>query len=103
MIVVDDDIDARDWSQVLWAMSTRVDPARDTMLVENTPIDYLDFASPAAGLGSKLGIDATNKWPGETTRAWGRPITLDPAVERRVDALWAKVAAQSAASSNSFE
>ena len=103
VIVVDDDIDARDWSQVLWAMSTRVDPARDTMLVENTPIDYLDFASPVAGLGSKLGIDATNKWPGETTRAWGRPITLDPAVERRVDALWSKVAAQSAASSNSFE
>ena len=85
VIVVDEDIDARDWSQVLWALSTRVDPERDTLLVENTPIDYLDFASPVAGLGSKLGIDATNKWPGETTRAWGRPITLDPAVERRID------------------
>ena len=99
VIVVDDDIDARDWAQVLWAVSTRVDPARDTMLVENTPIDYLDFASPVAGLGSKLGIDATNKWPGETSRAWGRPIALDPEVERRVDALWAGIAAQSAAAS----
>lgn len=93
VIVVDDDIDVRDWSQVLWAISTRVDPARDTMLVENTPVDYLDFASPVSGLGSKLGIDATNKWPGETTRAWGRPIALDAAVERRVDALWSKIAA----------
>ena len=89
VIVVDDDIDARDWSQVLWAISTRVDPARDTMLVENTPIDYLDFASPVAGIGSKLGIDATGKWPGETTRAWSQPIVFDPAVEDRVDALWA--------------
>jgi 4-hydroxy-3-polyprenylbenzoate decarboxylase len=95
VIVVDDDIDARDWSQVVWAMATRVDPARDTLLVENTPIDYLDFASPVAGLGSKLGIDATNKWPGETTRAWGRPIVSDAAVERRVDALWAGVCAGS--------
>lgn len=93
VIVVDDDIDVRDWSQVLWAISTRVDPARDTMLVEHTPVDYLDFASPVSGLGSKLGIDATNKWPGETTRAWGRPITLDAAVERRVDALWSVIAA----------
>src|SRR5690606_37024532 len=101
VIVVDDDIDARDWAQVLWAVSTRVDPARDTMLVENTPIDYLDFASPVAGLGSKLGIDATNKWPGEPSRAWGRPIQLDPAVERRVDALWAGIDAQSAAASGS--
>lgn len=92
VIVVDDDIDARDWSQVLWAVSTRVDPARDTMLVENTPIDYLDFASPVAGLGSKLGIDATNKWPGETARAWGRPIVPDRAVERRMEALWAQLA-----------
>lgn len=91
VIVVDEDIDARDWSQVIWAMSTRVDPARDTMLVENTPIDYLDFASPVAGLGSKLGIDATNKWPGETTRDWGRPIQSDAQVERRVDALWAEL------------
>jgi 4-hydroxy-3-polyprenylbenzoate decarboxylase len=88
VIVTDDDIDVRDWSQVIWAVSTRVDPARDTMLVENTPIDYLDFASPVAGVGSKLGIDATNKLPGETSRAWSRPIRLDPDVEARVDALW---------------
>ena len=91
VIVTDDDIDVRDWSQVIWAVSTRVDPARDTMLVENTPIDYLDFASPTPGLGSKLGIDATNKWPGETTRTWSRPIALDAAVEKRVDALWSQV------------
>lgn len=91
VIVTDDDIDVRDWSQVVWAVSTRVDPARDTMLVENTPIDYLDFASPVAGVGSKLGIDATNKLPGETSREWSRPIVPDPDVERRVDALWAGV------------
>lgn len=89
VIITDDDIDVRDWSAVIWAVSTRVDPARDTMLVENTPIDYLDFASPVAGLGSKLGIDATNKWPSETTRAWSRPIVPNAAVTRRVDALWA--------------
>jgi 4-hydroxy-3-polyprenylbenzoate decarboxylase len=89
VLVVDDDIDARDWQQVLWALSTRVDPARDSMLVENTPIDYLDFASPVAGLGSKLGLDATRKWPGETDRVWGRAIVPDPAVEKRIDALWA--------------
>ncbi|NCT67885.1 MAG: UbiD family decarboxylase [Rhodanobacteraceae bacterium] len=89
VIVVDADIDARDWSQVIWAIATRVDPARDALLVEHTPIDYLDFASPVAGLGSKLGLDATNKWPGETSRAWGRPIVPDAAVERRVEALWA--------------
>ena len=94
VIVVDDDVDARDWSQVMWALSTRVDPARDMLLVENTPIDYLDFASPVAGLGSKLGLDATNKWPGETTRAWGRPIETDPEVERSVDRLWAAISAQ---------
>ncbi|MDE2278289.1 MAG: UbiD family decarboxylase [Xanthomonadaceae bacterium] len=88
VIVVDADIDARDWKQVIWAIATRVDPARDTMLVENTPIDYLDFASPVAGLGSKLGIDATNKWPGETSRTWGMPIAPDNAVEARMDALW---------------
>jgi 4-hydroxy-3-polyprenylbenzoate decarboxylase len=88
VIVVDDDIDARDWSQVIWAISTRVDPARDSLLVENSPIDYLDFASPVAGLGSKLGLDATCKWPAETSRSWGRPIVPDPAVERRIDALW---------------
>ncbi|HET6434849.1 MAG TPA: UbiD family decarboxylase, partial [Xanthomonadaceae bacterium] len=94
VIVVDEDIDARDWAQVLWAVSTRVDPARDTLLVEHTPIDYLDFASPVAGLGSKLGIDATNKWPGETARAWGRPIVPDAEVERRVEALWRGLAAR---------
>lgn len=90
VIVTDDDIDVREWHEVIWAIATRVDPARDTMLVENTPIDYLDFASPQAGLGSKLGIDATRKWPGETCREWGRPIVSDPQVERRVDALWSR-------------
>ncbi|TPG11158.1 UbiD family decarboxylase [Rhodanobacter glycinis] len=93
VIVTDDDIDVRDWSAVIWAVSTRVDPARDTMLVENTPIDYLDFASPVAGLGSKLGIDATHKWPSETTRTWSRPIVPDATVERRVDVLWAALQA----------
>ena len=90
VIVTDEDIDVRNWQEVVWAVATRVDPARDAMLVENTPIDYLDFASPVAGLGSKLGLDATHKWPGETTREWGRSITLDPQVERRVDALWSE-------------
>lgn len=89
VIVTDEDIDVRDWSQVLWAIATRVDPARDAMLVENTPIDYLDFASPVVGVGSKLGLDATNKWPAETSRTWSRPIVPDEAVERRIDALWA--------------
>ena len=88
IIVVDDDIDARNWKEVVWAVSTRVDPARDTVIVENTPIDYLDFASPEAGLGSKMGIDATHKWPGETSRRWGTRIDMDPAVKRRVDELW---------------
>jgi 4-hydroxy-3-polyprenylbenzoate decarboxylase len=88
IVVVDEDIDARDWKEVVWAISTRVDPARDTLVVENTPIDYLDFASPVAGLGSKMGIDATNKWPGETSREWGRPIAMDEAVKRKVDELW---------------
>jgi len=91
VIVTDDDIDVRDWSQVIWAVSTRVDPARDSMLVENTPIDYLDFSSPEPSLGSKLGLDATNKWPGETRREWGRPIVPDPAIEKRVDALWSRI------------
>jgi len=91
VIVTDDDIDVRDWGQVIWAVSTRVDPARDSMLVENTPIDYLDFASPVSGLGSKLGLDATAKWRGETDRDWGRPIVPDPQVERRVDELWARL------------
>jgi 4-hydroxy-3-polyprenylbenzoate decarboxylase len=88
VIVVDDDIDARDWKEVIWAVTTRVDPVRDTVLVENTPIDYLDFASPVAGLGSKMGIDATNKMAGETQREWGRPIAMEPGVKARVDALW---------------
>ena len=87
IIVVDDDIDTRSWHDVIWAMTTRMDPVRDTMLVEKTPIDYLDFASPISGLGGKVGFDATNKWPGETNREWGRPIEMDPAVSRRVDAL----------------
>ncbi len=88
VVVVDDDIDVRDWKEVIWAMTTRVDPARDATIVEHTPIDSLDFASPVSGLGSKIGIDATNKWPGETTRDWGRAITNDAQVEQRIDALW---------------
>ena len=88
IVVIDDDVNARDWKEVIWAITTRVDPARDTLIAENTPIDYLDFASPVSGLGSKMGIDATNKWPGETSRTWGRPIVMDEAVKRRIDALW---------------
>ena len=88
IIVVDDDIDIRDWKEVIWAMTTRMDATRDTTLVDNTPIDYLDFASPVAGLGSKMGLDATNKWPGETTREWGRPIVMDDGVKKKVDAMW---------------
>ena len=88
ILVTDDDVNVRDWKEVIWALTTRVDPARDTLLVENTPIDYLDFASPVSGLGSKMGIDATNKWPGETTRESGTPIVMDAAVKARVDALW---------------
>jgi 4-hydroxy-3-polyprenylbenzoate decarboxylase len=88
VIVVDSDINARDWKDVMWAISTRMDPARDITLVENTPIDYLDFASPVSGLGSKIGLDATDKWPGETTREWGRKIAMDPAVVEKIDALW---------------
>ncbi len=91
VIVTDDDIDVRDHSQVMWALATRVDPARDTMMVENTPIDYLDFASPEAGLGSKLGLDATRKWPGETRRVWGRPIVADAAADARMQALWRSI------------
>ncbi|MBK8336340.1 MAG: 4-hydroxy-3-polyprenylbenzoate decarboxylase [Sterolibacteriaceae bacterium] len=94
IIVVDDDIDIRDWKEVIWAMTTRVDAARDTLIAENTPIDYLDFASPVAGLGSKMGIDATNKWPGETARVWGRNIAMDEAVKRRVDGLWDQLGLQ---------
>ncbi len=88
ILVTDDDVNVRDWKEVMWALTTRVDPARDTLLVENTPIDYLDFASPVSGLGSKMGIDATNKWPGETTREWGTPIVMDAAVKARIDAIW---------------
>jgi len=88
IVVCDEDIDVRNWKEVVWAISTRVDPARDLLVAENTPIDYLDFASPVAGLGSKLGIDATNKWPGETARGWGRPIVMDAEVKRRVDSMW---------------
>jgi 4-hydroxy-3-polyprenylbenzoate decarboxylase len=88
IIVTDDDVNVRDWKEVIWALTTRVDPQRDTLIADNTPIDYLDFASPVAGLGSKMGIDATNKWPGETGRLWGTPIAMDEATRRRVDALW---------------
>ena len=88
VIVCDDDVNARDWKDVIWAMTTRMDPARDTTLVENTPIDYLDFASPVSGLGSKMGMDATNKWSGETDREWGEPIVMSEEVKQRVDQLW---------------
>ena len=88
IVVTDADIDVRDWKEVIWAITTRVDPVRDTVLVDNTPIDYLDFASPVSGLGSKMGIDATSKMPGETQREWGRPIAMDDATRARVDAIW---------------
>ena len=88
VIVTDDDVDARQWKDVIWALTTRMDPARDTVIVENTPIDYLDFASPVSGLGSKIGFDATNKWEGETTREWGRKIDMNEDVVKRVDSLW---------------
>ena len=88
VIVVDDDINVRDWQDVIWAMTTRMDPARDLTILENTPIDYLDFASPVSGLGSKVGFDATNKWPGETNREWGRTIVMSPEVIKRVDEIW---------------
>ena len=87
IVVVDEDVNARDWKEVIWAMSTRMDPARDTLLIEHTPIDYLDFASPVAGLGSKMGLDATNKWPGETQREWGRPMAMDGEVSQRMNQL----------------
>ena len=88
VIITDDDIDVRSWGDVMWAISTRMDPARDTMIIDNTPVDYLDFASPASGLGSKMGLDATNKWPGETERDWGRPIHMDDDIKKRVDEIW---------------
>ena len=88
VIVVDEDVNVRDWQDVIWAITTRMDPARDLTILENTPIDYLDFASPVSGLGSKVGFDATNKWPGETQREWGRPIVMDQEVLQKVDAMW---------------
>ncbi|AJQ93483.1 4-hydroxy-3-polyprenylbenzoate decarboxylase [Gynuella sunshinyii] len=91
VIVCDDDVNARDWKDVIWAITTRMDPSRDTTLIENTPIDYLDFASPVSGLGSKMGMDATNKWPGETDREWGKPIVRDPEVVAKVDEIWNKL------------
>jgi 4-hydroxy-3-polyprenylbenzoate decarboxylase len=93
IVVTDDDIDIRDWKEVVWAITTRMDPVRDTTLVERTPIDYLDFASPVSGLGGKIGLDATNKWPGETQREWGRTIRMDAAVEQRVGSLVAALLA----------
>ena len=94
VIVTDDDVDVRNWEDVIWAMTTRMDPTRDTLLVDNTPIDYLDFASPVSGLGSKMGLDATNKMPGETDREWGEPIEMDKSVKDRVDALWSDLGIQ---------
>jgi 4-hydroxy-3-polyprenylbenzoate decarboxylase len=88
IVVVDEDVNIRDWKEVIWAITTRVDPTRDTTLVDHTPIDYLDFASPVSGLGSKMGIDATNKWPGETSREWGTTIAMTPEVKARVDGIW---------------
>lgn len=88
VIVVDDDIDVHNWQEVIWAITTRMDPARDLTILENTPIDYLDFASPVSGLGSKVGFDATNKWPGETTREWGRVIAMSEDVVKKVDEMW---------------
>jgi 4-hydroxy-3-polyprenylbenzoate decarboxylase len=91
IIVVDEDVDVRDWKEVIWAITTRMDPVRDTVLVENTPIEYLDFASPVSGLGGKMGMDATNKWPGETNREWGVVISKDAETSRRVDAMWSEL------------
>ncbi|HRF89020.1 MAG TPA: UbiD family decarboxylase, partial [Pseudomonadales bacterium] len=91
VIVTDNDVNARDWKDVVWAITTRMDPIRDTVLIDNTPIDYLDFASPVSGLGSKMGLDATHKWPSETQREWGKPIAMDDQVKQRVDALWSSL------------
>lgn len=91
IVVTDEDVDIRRWDEVVWAITTRMDPVRDTTLVDHTPIDYLDFASPVSGLGGKMGLDATNKWPGETSREWGRPITMDAQVERRVEGIVAQI------------
>ncbi len=92
VIVCDDDVNARDWEDVIWAMTTRMDPSRDTVLIENTPIDYLDFASPVSGLGSKMGLDATNKWSGETDREWGEPIVMDETIKQQIDDIWEDLA-----------
>jgi 4-hydroxy-3-polyprenylbenzoate decarboxylase len=91
VIVVDDDIDARDWKDVMWALSTRMDPARDITLIDRTPIDYLDFASPESGLGSKIGLDATNKLPPETHREWGMKIAMDEGVVEKVSEMWGRL------------
>ncbi|WP_062790827.1 4-hydroxy-3-polyprenylbenzoate decarboxylase [Aquitalea pelogenes] len=91
IIVVDDDVDCRDWKEVMWAITTRMDPVRDTTLIEHTPIDYLDFASPVSGLGGKMGLDATNKMPGETSREWGVPIVMDDSIKQKIDVLWAQL------------
>ncbi|EWH09259.1 3-octaprenyl-4-hydroxybenzoate carboxy-lyase [Catenovulum agarivorans DS-2] len=91
VIVCDHDVNARDWQDVIWAITTRMDPSRDTTLIDNTPIDYLDFASPVSGLGSKMGLDATNKWPGETDREWGTQIEMDQAVKDKVDEIWSEL------------
>jgi 4-hydroxy-3-polyprenylbenzoate decarboxylase len=91
IVVTDADVNVRDWREVVWAITTRMDPVRDTLLVPDTPIDYLDFASPVSGLGGKLGMDATNKWPGETQREWGRPIQMDAAVTQRVESIVKRV------------
>jgi 4-hydroxy-3-polyprenylbenzoate decarboxylase len=88
VVVTDADVNARNWEDVIWAMTTRMDPGRDTVIIDNTPIDYLDFASPVSGLGSKIGFDATNKWPGETNREWGTPIAMDANIKQRVDEIW---------------
>jgi 4-hydroxy-3-polyprenylbenzoate decarboxylase len=88
IIVTDEDIDIRNWEDVIWAITTRMDPTRDTVMIDNTPIDYLDFASPVSGLGSKMGLDATNKLPGETNREWGQPIVMNSDVKQRIDDLW---------------
>lgn len=95
VIVTDDDVDVRNWEDVIWAMTTRMDPTRDTVLIDNTPIDYLDFASPVSGLGSKMGMDATNKMSGETDREWGEPIEMDDGVKQRIDTLWSDLGIES--------
>jgi 4-hydroxy-3-polyprenylbenzoate decarboxylase len=91
IIVTDADVDARNWKEVVWALTTRVDPRRDVQIIENTPIDYLDFASPVSGLGSKMGIDATSKWPAETQRVWGRAIEMSADVKSRIDEIWSSL------------